>query len=187
MLAPFHNPRVGILWTDPLERQPDVPMPATYLGSTRTSRYPDADTFSIALYRPPPPAAMVEIDDGHDGGQIARLAVGELVLFDDANDDGRFALVGEEAEIAAPGTAFLGGSDSVVAYVARPFTGATAASFPLAGLDMTGYALLNIRCGGDDSRILKGVDNVLSRALNFVFQQSDTFPEVRPCLRTHSP
>ena len=179
-LAAAVNPIATVLWTDPLQRFPDVPMPAWAIHSTVTRSDDDAvdDSFSVEVYRPPPPDAVVEVPSGMD--ETALIAVGELVIVDDRDRDGTFRVTGPTAEIVAPDR-FLGGSYQLLTYVERPFatpTTGTPTTFP----GQVGYRLANCVCEGRNVVI----SPVPSQALQVIVQPSVSFPEVRNCGRSHS-
>jgi hypothetical protein len=171
------RPRFGVIWTDPLQRQPDLPMPPEWLSSNL-----DRDTFDgflTTLYRPPPPAAIVRIDAPY-GGDWMELAFGEPIIFDDAEQNGLFRIDGPSAQMASPDS-YLAGSAEVLVYVARPFANAQD-GFPLGAAILHGYTTLALICSGQVLGQLRQ-----NAGVQFVLQPSQTFPELRTCMRTHSP
>jgi hypothetical protein len=192
-IAPFYNsllpsgeflmgthPIATVIWTDPLERQADVVMPANWLSSTirtfdHTSMY---DGFHLDLYRPPPPEAIVEITSA--GKDHTELALGEMVLVDDKNDDGVFE-INAHGKILPPDE-YLGGTATVLIYLAAPFAKSDP-SFPLTPQNTTsGYQMVDFTCQGQ----------VFSRSnqaigATFVPRRSSSLPEIRICNRSHSP
>jgi hypothetical protein len=171
------KPVVGVLWTDPLQRQPDVVMPAGWMTSTEIDPASGASAFQADLFRPPPPEAVVDLRA--PSGDDTLLAFGEMVVVDDADGDGTFRVSGPHAQIAPPDS-YLAGTNNVLVYVARPFVEVESA-FPLAGTN-TGYQIVNFECNGRLSQ-----ETAIESSTEFVLQPSPTLPEIRDCRRTHSP
>lgn len=172
------NPMVSLLWTDPLQNKPDVPMPAHWLSAPVDRA---TDEFTIQLFRPPPPEALVELVSP-DGSESAQIAVAEIVVIDDRDGDGTFRVTGPHAQIVGPDR-YLAGSVVMLTYVARPFP--SGASTPLTLATQTsGYALVNFVCQG---RVAGAPTGTSTRAMTLTLKPSDTLPEVRTCRRTHSP
>jgi hypothetical protein len=170
------RPMVGLLWTDPLQRRPDVTMPAGWLQSTVNAA---EDTFTVDIFRPPPPDAVVDLADAT--GAISRVAVAELVIVDDQDGDGTFRAQGPRATIAAPDH-YLAGSANVLTYVASPFPAQI--NSPLTLPAQSGYALVNYVCQGQLSAATHGV---IKTAVEMILQPSQDFPDVRSCRASHGP
>jgi hypothetical protein len=180
------NPLVGIIWTDPLQRGPDVTMPGRWVTSDLRATTDFGSTFVIRIFRPPPAGAVVTIDSPaaiadptSPSADRIDLAVGELVVVDDVDGDGAFAVSGPHAELAAPDR-YLAVSQQTVVYVARPFA-LSQPQFPL-GVLMPGYQALDYQCTGQVSR---GPISTLGAIFQVVV--SNSLPETRICDRTHSP
>jgi hypothetical protein len=185
-LAHAVHPIVSLLWTDPYQKKRDLPMPASWLRSSLTRAAPGdvatPDRFTVEVFRPPPPEAMVDVPfPGHGTAEVARLAIAEIVLVDDLDGDGTFQVTGARAAIAGTDT-FLGGANALLAYVERPYAGQTATPLTLPG--QIGYQLVSYDCQG---RISAGTVPVASDGVDMIVQASTSFPEVRNCRRTHSP
>jgi hypothetical protein len=132
---------------------------------------------------------------------VATMAVGEIVLFDDKDGDGGFAVKGPRASIVGPDE-YLAGSTVVLRYLVRPFEGLPPGvrdeRFPL-GLTAKnpGYDLVSLYCAGrvleTEPRIATGAppnDGQGRPIVNLILQYMPgevAFPEVRTCMRTHSP
>ena len=175
-LAGTTKPTFGVVWTDPFQVRPDVVMPPGWAGSDLTLDNPLS--FSIHLYRPPPPEAIVTITA--PSGDEAELAFGEIVVFDDLDGDGTFSVSGPHAEITSDDT-YIAGSFQALVYVARPFSNVDMA-FPILNAPFTGYSIVDYACNGLVSMA------VSQRAMaTFVPQPSRVLPEIRLCRRTHSP
>jgi hypothetical protein len=153
--------RLGVIWTDLLERRPDTAMPRDWLSSTIASDSPQA--FVTSLYRPPPPGALFQLDTS-DGDSI-EMAFGEIFIFDDAQPD-----------------TYLAGSAEAIIYVARPFAYARD-GFPLGPTFSLGYTTLFFDCHG--YQVPQDIRQ--NAAVQFVLQPSSSLPEIRTCMRTHSP
>jgi hypothetical protein len=177
-LRQAHHPTVGLLWTDPLQRSADVTMPARWLQSTVDTT---ADTFTVDIFRPPPPEAVVAL--AAPGGKLfQQLAMAELVIVDDLDGDGGFLVHGPRATISAP-ERYLAGSANVLTYVATPFPSPQINS-PLTLPGQIGYALVNYLCQGQ----LSGATNPVNpQAVEMILQPSQDFPDVRTCRASHGP
>ncbi len=171
------HPVVGVLWTDPLQRQPDVVMPAKWISSSDIDPASGTLAFQIDVFRPPPREAVVELRA--PSGDETSLALGELVVIDDADGDGTFRVSGPHAQIAPP-DAYLAGTTNVLVYVARTFA-EIEPGFPLAGTK-AGYQTVNFDCNGQLSQ-----ETAIESSTQFVLQPSPALPEIRNCRRTHSP
>jgi hypothetical protein len=175
-LAGTKKPTFGVVWTDPFQVRPDIVMPAGWAGSNLT--FDNLGNFSIYLYRPPPPEAIVTITA--PSRDEAELAFGEMVVFDDLDGDGTFSVSGPHAEITS-GDTYLAGSYQALVYVARPFSNVDMA-FPILNAPFAGYSIIDYACSGLVSM------SVSQRAMaTFVAQPSQILPEIRLCRRTHSP
>jgi hypothetical protein len=184
-LADTKHPMVTLLWTDPYQKQRDVPMPVAWLRSTVPPPAEDAttaDTFTVDVFRPPPPEALVDVPLSSNHADVARLAIAEIVLFDDRDDDETLQVTGPRADIVGKDR-FLAGSTFVLTYVERPYATPGAAN-PLTVPTKSGYQLVSYDC---DGRISAGTVPWDAGAVDLIAQRSTSFPEVRNCRRTHSP
>lgn len=180
------HPLVGVIWSDPVQGKPDVVMPAPWISATPS----DASwaELTIRLFRPPPPAALIDITSS--GGDHAQMALGELVIIDD-DGDGMFRISGPRAEIAQAQSAdagsakksdsYLAGAFQPLVYVARPFQSSTPA-FPVFPPGQVGYQLVDYDC---DGRLTRGPQ--ARKTTLFQMQPSRFLPELRNCMRSHSP
>ncbi len=177
-LAQAQHPIVGLLWTDPLQRSPDVTMPARWLQSTVDTA---ADTFTVDIFRPPPPEAVVEL--AAPSGKVSQqLAMAEIVIVDDSDGDGGFLVKGPRATISAP-ERYLAGSANVLTYVETPFPSPQSSS-PLTLPAQIGYALVNYNCQG---QLAAGTNSVNPQKVEMILQPSQDFPDVRTCRASHGP
>jgi hypothetical protein len=176
-LGQAQHPIVGLLWTDPLQRSADVTMPARWLQSTVDTA---ADTFTVDIFRPPPPAAVVDL--AAPSGEVSQLAVAEIVIVDDWDGDGGFLVQGPRATISAP-ERYLAGSANVLTYVASPFSSPQLDS-PLTLPAQIGYGLVNYVCQG---QLSAGTHPVNPQTVEMVLQPSQDFPDVRTCRASHGP
>jgi hypothetical protein len=177
-LGQARHPIVGLLWTDPLQRGADVTMPARWLQSTVDAA---ADTFTVDVFRPPPPEAVVDLADP-TGKLSQQLAIAEIVIVDDWDGDGGFFVQGPRATISAPDR-YVAGSANVLTYIERPFSSPQINS-PLTLPAQIGYALVNYLCQGQLSAATHPVN---PRAVEMILQPSQDFPDVRTCRATHGP
>jgi len=170
------HPIIGVIWSDPLQRFPDVVMPPRSLGATPGG--PSYDDLTIQIFRPPPPAAVVDISQA--GDVRAQVALGEIVVVDDKDGDGTFHVSGPRAQILPPDE-YLAGTDQVLTYLPQPLP-AQALGFPVASANATGYQLINYQC---DGRLSRGPSADVNAS--FPLQRSRFLPELRSCMRSHSP
>jgi len=177
-LGQAQHPIVGLLWTDPLQRSADVTMPARWLQSTVDTA---ADTFTVDIFRPPPPEAVVDLA-APSGKILQQLAMAEIVIVDDSDGDGGFLVQGPRATISAP-EHYLAGSANVLTYVESPFPSPQINS-PLTLPGQIGYALVNYLCQGQ----LSGATNPVNpQKVEMILQPSQDFPDVRTCRASHGP
>jgi hypothetical protein len=165
---------VGIIWTDPLQHQPDVVMPRTWVTSELSPA--KLTNFLVHVYRPPPPSAIVTITA--PSGDQAELAVGELVIVNDVDGDG-FDVAGPHAEMVGSDS-YLAAATQVLVYVARPFA-TNQSAFPLL-VSRDAYTVMEFACNG-----LVSAGTMEDKAVAFGPQLSRVLPEPRSCDRTHSP
>lgn len=177
-LGQAQRPIVGLLWTDPLQRSADVTMPARWLRSTVDTA---ADTFTVDIFRPPPPEAVVDLA-APSGQSSERLAMAEIVIVDDSDGDGGFLVKGPRATISAP-ERYLAGSANVLTYISSPFSSPQSHS-PLTLPAQIGYALVNYNCQG---QLSAGTDTVNPQKVEMILQPSQDFPDVRTCRASHGP
>jgi hypothetical protein len=176
------NPIMGLLWTDPLQRIADVPAPARWVASSMSIT--DDTRFQLDVFRPPPAEAMVDAPLP-DGSATLRMALAEIVMIDDQNCDGTFAVQGPTAEILEPDQ-YLGAADSVLVYLDRSY--GSLPSNPLVVTGNAGYQLVYYVCNQQQiQNLATPYPFGPSGAVVAVVQPSRTFPEVRTCARTHSP
>jgi hypothetical protein len=171
--------RLGVLWTDLLQRQPDVLMPPDWFGTD----IGDSPTgFATNIYRLPPAAALFRIDTP-DGRDSIEMAFGELFVFDDADHNGAFEIDRADVDAGmAPSDRYLAGAPQAIVYVARSFSTAQN-GFPLGPSLLTGYATVFFSCHGGQVP-----DQIIpDSGVQFVMQPGKTLPEIRTCMRTHSP
>jgi hypothetical protein len=172
------RPRMGVLWTDPLQRVPDVPQPARGIESSVSTTL---DTFQIDIYGPPPAQAMVSVPIPN--GESMRLAYGEIVMIDDQNGDGTFAVSGADAKIASPDR-YLAGSNTVLVYLDQTYPSLPDKTL-VAVTGEKGYQLIFYACDNETVGMVL-VQDPDGGAIAST-QPSTTFPDVRACARTHSP
>ena len=177
-LGQAQHPIVGLLWTDPLQRSADVTMPARWLQSTVDAA---ADTFTVDIFRPPPPEAVVDLADP-SGKLLQRLAMAEIVIVDDSDGDGGFLVKGPRATISGS-ERYLAGSANVLTYVESPFSSPQINS-PLTLPAQIGYALVNYNCQG---QLSASTNPVNPQAVEMILQPSQDFPDVRTCRASHGP
>ncbi len=125
---------------------------------------------------------MVELPS--PGGPSLRLALAEIVMIDDQNDDGTFEVSGPDAAIS-DGDRYLAGANTLLVYLDRSYASLPPAASVLAVSGTEGYQLVVYIC---DHQSISEVRTQGPAGGTVIFPQpSTTFPEVRTCARTHSP
>jgi hypothetical protein len=172
------NPIMGLLWTDPLQVLPDMPAPARWLSQSVS---PADSTFSMQVFRPPPPEVLTDVPV--PGSAPLRLALAEIVMIDDQDGDGTFAVSEPDAQIQAPDI-YLAGADTVLVYLPQADPSLPDGN-PLAVSRAAGYQLVTYFC--DHQTIASVAQQDVHGGTSAVLQTSRDFPDVRVCARTHSP
>lgn len=189
-LPPAVHPLLSVIWTDPWQNHPDVRMPTEWLDSSvaeaadrLASGMADderrtASTFRIRLFRPPPAATLVEVPS--PDGTAATLSLGEIMLVDDQDRDGTFAI---DAHGTVQGAdVYLAGGKEVMVYVEKGFPPSATTKFDLAPDTSPGYHLVNYQCDGRELTRSESSSSVRLEA-----QPSVALIQRRTCLRTHAP
>jgi hypothetical protein len=171
------KPIMGLLWTDPLQRSPDLPQPARGIASTVID-----DTFRIDVFGPPPAGAIVEIPS--TSGPSLRLALAEIVMIDDQNGDGTFEVSGPDAAIS-DGDRYLAGANTMLVFLDQSYPSLPPAGSLLAVSGKQGYQLVVYVC--DHQSISAVIQQDPGGGTAAFTQPSTALPEVRSCGRTHSP
>jgi hypothetical protein len=174
--------RVGIVWIDPLQLRDDLPQTPPAITDRR-----DDKRFTVDLFAPPPAAAIRHLPDPTTGGVAVSFAFGEVVAYDDADGDGRFALTSraDGSSMVAP-DAYAGSSEArVLLYVetsARP-GGPVSATWP-ALFEPPGYQLGALACNGTPSvsSVDRSVDPRASFPMTLAARTSPHLIVTRGCL-----
>jgi hypothetical protein len=179
------RPIVGVIWSDPFQRHPDVAMPTRWTASKVTPAMDGSGRAEVLLqlYRPPPQQALAEIVA--PTGEVAEAAVGDVVIVDDGDGDGTFHVDDHgtlQVAETGGGDRYVAGMSAVLIYVARAFPGDVGATLPIGRLDKIGYQLTNLIC---EARRPTG--NAPITTAHFEPLTSSALVERRTCLRTHSP
>jgi hypothetical protein len=178
--------RVGVVWVDPLGIGDDVPAPA----DTSRLEMSDAD-FQLSLFAPPPEAAVYDLRDSTGAVVLARLAFGELVVFDDRDGDGTFHVEPAAAggEIVAPDLYRGASATLVMTYVVTPLQAPATVLPELHGLLATtpGYHLGYVDCSAPDapSTSTYGDPSTVVVEMHVDGDATTDLPFVRTCLRSH--
>ncbi len=140
--------RIGVVWIDPFELRDDVPQ----TPPTITDRRNDTNDkqYTVDLFAPPPASAIRHLPDAA-GGIAVSFAFGEVVAFDDADGDGRFAVTAraEGSSMVAP-DAYAGSTEThVLLYVETPArAGGPVDAAWHALFDAPGYHMASVACSG---------------------------------------
>jgi hypothetical protein len=179
--ADVTSPLVDVLWVDPLSERPDVPAPPVTLSSTLAP----SGVFTLSLYAPPPRAATRTLPLPMDASASVTFAFGELVLVDDVNHDGTFA-VGPGNEIVAPDKYASAVGSFVVLYVESPAP--PAEGIPELGDTLSGpvgYQVIAIDCTEPATPHSIEVPLMTFPVTLYVDPESATLTYGRQCLRSH--
>jgi hypothetical protein len=179
------RPIVSVLWSDPAQSRPDVVMPARWTSSevTPAGNGTNQTTVLLRLFRAPPSETLTEVVA--PTGEVALIAVGDLVIVDDADGDGTFYVDARGNMSLADGGGgdrYLAGTGSALVYVARTLSPTVTVRPAIALFRESGYQILNYEC---DGRIYVKTEKV--QGVVFDVSPSTSLVERRNCLRTHSP
>jgi hypothetical protein len=143
---------LGIVWADPAQQ---APLNTTSSEDLVSSEIAPDGSFVLNVIRKPDPAAIRWLKFGDEGGPELGLAWGEIVLYEDRNQDGTFGVgpASERSPILAPDSYRGFARENVLIYVAQGFASGVAL---IAGLEEVtrrrGYVLGRIVCR-DPSRV----------------------------------
>jgi hypothetical protein len=183
-LAPHvQSPTVGVVWVDPAQLRDDLAA-----SHVRFEGSPDG-TFNLKLFAAPLEA--LRRYPGDMPGEIeTSFAFGEVVLFDDRDGDGRFAVTPRTtgSEIVAPDMYIGAARRHVLIYVEKSFDG-TAARFPELSPVIAlppGYHVALVSCTSLGYAGLASITNPQKEVdILAIEPPSPTLPFARACLRSH--
>jgi hypothetical protein len=180
-LAANQNLSFGILWIDPAQEGSGNSESGSEL---LLSRLDPQGQYTIDFLEAPPEHAVRWLSSSD--GSVFALAFGEFVLFEDGDRDGRFRVgpVAEGSPMAAPDRYRGAAVQHVLLYVAQPLKTSEVPISALSGISSTqGYQLGNIDCYRPESPIVTRAGDV--RVPIQMTEGSSSFPELRPCFRSH--
>jgi len=193
-LATATHPIISVLWIDPEQQRPSVPMPARSMTSSVPEPALSGGTYDVGtfwVYRQPPEEVMFDLPIGNASPPLtARMAVGELVIVDDADGDGTFRVAGAGPDIAEsaagqPQDRYLGGALAFLSY-----SQSSPLETPFTEMSQHGYELVEVDCRGVfvtarrfylSSAADSNLATMIARA------PSTAFPQVRTCLQSQPP
>lgn len=171
---------LGLLWIDPSQQGRGNEVSASDL--VKSEILPDG-SYRFDLRGPPPPTMVRSLRDPATDQPFA-FAWAEIVLYEDRNGDGSFAVgpLADRSPMVAPDV-YRGMSPSVaLVYVAQPLSDM---STPIPELgDITrrpGYQLASIICG--DAASVRSATDPTKISL-VVVPPTASFPDLRPCFRS---
>lgn len=173
---------IGIVWVDPLALRDEIPQPPQDIKVTG----PSDRTYQVGLFAPPPEEAIRRLPDPSTGELAVSFAFGEIVLFDDGDGDGTFAIspLANGSLMFGP-DAYRGMSDRrVVIYVEQPARpGALDGNVWKTLSEGPGYRLADILCPAVVTLA------PLDRFTNMTFESTPSaeLPITRPCLAPTRP
>jgi hypothetical protein len=174
--------RAEVVWVDPLDERPDVPAAVQAVSSEIHAD----DSYALHLFAPPPEATFRSLPVPGSPGEHVVFAFGEIVLVDDVDGDGTFA-VNDDNTIMAPDKYVSWAGADVVTYVAHgiPTPSATADLLPLI-TGHVGYHLVAMDCTNPATPLLMDVQPAGQEVGLYVMPPADHILYQRPCLRSHA-
>jgi hypothetical protein len=179
--------RVGIVWVDPFALRDDLPQTPSGITVTPAGER----TFQVDLFAPPPEGAIHRLPDPDTQQVAVSFAFGEIVLFEDGDGDGTFAISSRDhGSLMFPPDAYNGAADNrAVIYVEKPAKpGALTGNVWRTLSEGPGYRLANINCnnGGPPTvGTLMAGDRVAN--MKFLGILSHELIVTRPCLSPARP
>lgn len=174
---------LGILWTDPLG---SVPGNWVFGEHMVLSELHADGTFNLDIYAEPPREAVRRIFSDSGSSRGIRVAWGEIVLFEDDDQDNTFR-VGplSEGSPMLSEDSYRGVDDThVLTYIAEPLFSHDQPIPELVGLlqGVSGYQLMSTVCGDEtpELHLTQGARFSIS-----LLAPSATFPLLRKCLQAH--
>jgi hypothetical protein len=187
-ITDFVSPRVGVVWVDPLGIEPDVPaVGPQVLASSDSPNFTSSPSFHLRFFAPPPAPMIRTLVDPNSKRAVASFALGELVLYDDRDGDGRFVIDASDA-IVGPDQYLGAGQEDVVFYVSQSLggnDGPTALKAVLAG--QSGYQLAWADCSAPAGPSFDPLNdpNPIEVVVAQVAAATSQLPFMRNCLRSH--
>jgi hypothetical protein len=180
---------LGILWVDPAQAGNGNYVSGSELVSTTI----EADgTYTLGLLGAPPAGAIRVLKSSAEGGTTVALAWGEIILYEDRNGDGTFAVgpLAEGSPMAVPDVYRGMPVDGVLLYFAETVAERDKVIPEIVFPAKKGYHVGLVRCIQTDqspaapTAIYEAVPP--SATIN-VTAPSFAFPDLRPCLRSQPP
>jgi hypothetical protein len=174
---------LGILWIDPLG---SIPGNWVSGGDVIAGALHADGTFDLDIYARPPDAAIRRIVSDSGSSRALRAAWGEIVLFDDNDQDDGFR-VGplSEGSPMLSDDRYRGVDDThVLTYIAEPLLSDDQPIPELGGLlqGVAGYQMMSTECSDQTPQLH------LTQGARFsisLLPPSTTFPLLRKCLQAH--
>lgn len=168
---------LGLLWIDPAQEGAGNWTSGADLVDGEIA----SDASFIMKLRGLPPTAAIRALAAPSGGTPLAFAFAEIILYEDRDGDGRFAVgpLASGSPMIAPDLYRGMPNSAVLFYVAQP---ASSADVPLRELaevvSKSGYSLANADCL-DDNYVLGDARTVITMVV-----PSSSFPDLRVCLRS---
>jgi hypothetical protein len=181
----FGNLRVGILWVDPAELRDDVPAPADGVELSNDG----TDHFALELFAPPPAVTIRRYPADTPDVVALDFAFGEIVVYEDNDGDGTFAVTSRAAGSAMVAPDLFRGSSSSLALLylqepGSPQAGAVGASWPVLFDNGTGYRLALIDCTTPDQPSVRADDAASPVGMTIAPRGDPHIIFSRACLRS---
>jgi hypothetical protein len=174
--------KLGILWIDPAQTANSAFVPSAELVKSRIGH---DDTFALDVYGLPHEGAIAWLKSGASGEHTFAFSWGEIVLYEDRDGDGtlRVGQLVEGSPIRGSDTYRGMPVDYALVYVARALPPEEVfLGFNPRITETPGYHLVHVDCDELEPRIVP-IDPAEARV--DVVESTSTFPNLRPCLRSH--
>jgi hypothetical protein len=178
---------LGLLWVDPAQGGKGNYVSGSELVSAAIER---DGTYTLGLFGSPPTGAIRALKSSGQGGPVFTLAWAEIILYEDRNADGTFAVgpLAGGSPIVAPDVYRGMPSDRVLLYVAETVPPDQQVIPELMVPAAKGYHLGLVRCLMNDQSpaVLPIIQKVTPPSATIeVVAPSFAFPNLRSCLRSH--
>jgi hypothetical protein len=178
---------LGLLWVDPAQQGKGNYVSGSELVSAAIE--PDG-TYTLGLFGPPPTRAIRALKTSAQGGPVFTFAWAEIILYEDRDADGTFAVgpLAEGSPIVAPDVYRGMPTDRVLLYVAEALPPGQQVIPELMFEADKGYHVGLVSCLMNDQSpaVLPIIQEVTPPSATIeVGAPSFAFPNLRSCLRSH--
>jgi hypothetical protein len=181
--------RIGLLWVDPAQAGKGNYASGTELVRAEIQR---DGTYTGGLLGPPPAEAIRSLKSSAQGGPLFTFAWGEIIVYEDRNADGTFAVgpLAEGSPIVAPDVYRGMPTDRALLYFSETIRPHEQVLSELTFPANKGYHIGLIRCIEHEQspEVSSTIQEVSPPGATIeVVAPSVGFPNLRSCLRSHPP